>query len=32
MKEVNALAKYLSLMIALDSKPLPSMHSPEAFL
>jgi hypothetical protein len=30
MKEVNALAKYLRLMIALDSEPLLRVHSPEA--
>jgi hypothetical protein len=32
MKEVNALPKYLRLMIALDSESLPRVHSPEAFL
>ena len=32
MKEVDALAKYLRLMIALDSEPLPRVHSAEAFL
>ena len=32
MKEVDALAKYLRLMIALDSEPLARVNSPEAFL
>jgi hypothetical protein len=32
MKEVDALAKNLRLMLALDAKPLARVHSPEAFL
>jgi hypothetical protein len=32
MKKVDALAKYLRLMIALDSQALPRVHPPEAFL
>jgi hypothetical protein len=32
MKEVDALAEYLRLMIALESEPLPCVHSPESFL
>jgi hypothetical protein len=32
MEKVDALAKNLRFMIALDSEALSSMHSPEAFV